>query len=48
VASRRSKFVGFTQQFFGVSREFGHGRIMTGPRGHSRTLEHGKRALLAR
>jgi hypothetical protein len=31
VASRRSEFVGFTQQFFDVSRELSHGRIMTGP-----------------
>ena len=29
----RSKFAGFTQQFFDVPSEFSHGRIMTGPRG---------------
>jgi hypothetical protein len=33
VASRRSEFVGFTQQFFDASSEFSHRRIMTGPRG---------------
>jgi hypothetical protein len=41
VASRRSKFVGFTQQFFDVSREFSHGSDHDRPlRGHSRTLAH--------
>jgi hypothetical protein len=41
VASRCSEFAGLAQEFFELSGELGHDRIMTHPlRGHSRTLAH--------